>query len=773
MALQHLDDEQIRTWTRPQKDRWWLENVFRGNMPQLTIRAGITGFFLGGVLSATNLYIGAKTGWSLGVGVTSVILSFVIFRTFAKLSIARDMTILENNAVQSIATAAGYMTGPLISALMAYMFVTNTVMEWHKMLLWNVVASLLGVLVAFPMKRRFINDEQQPFPEGRACAVVLDSLYPDAPAGGTKNLDAEGMPIATPAQARAPGGVDAGLFKAKALSWAAGIGAGFQLLVATGYMAILQISVLGTTKAKDGLLKIPERLDEWLYKAEHKAGEWVPNIAGISANQLGVQVVFDLSMVGAGGLMGMRIANSLLLGMVANYLVLAPIMIKAGEIVPKNYAKIVQADGTYDMAQAIFGRPYLTQSWCLWWGVAMMVTASMFGLFAKPKLLLSAFTGLFGRKKPQEDCVRNIELPLWVSFVGVPIVAAAIVWLNHEWFGVSWWLGALSIPLIIVLTLIAANATALTSTTPTGSLSKITQFTFGAIQPTNPGTNLMTAGVTTEVASNASNLLMDIKPGYMLGAKPRQQAWGHCIGIMAGAIASTPLYYILFLSNRAESTPIEQHVTNTWAVPGAIQWAAISKVIEGMGHAPSGVSAVQVGADGISKLWGVLPVSAAWAMLAGAIVAIIFEALRTATRGKFPLSAVGIGLGVVLPIESTIMMWLGAAFFTGMERKYHQKLGSFGWRLWVDSKEAVCAGLIAGWALLGIGDGIIAAFVPYPEDAAEAARMQVEQAAVKASELSGTMAMPADAAATNPGPEFKVPAGSPAAPATPQAPTPK
>jgi hypothetical protein len=32
-------DEQIHTWTREQKDRWWLENVYRGDMPQLTLRA--------------------------------------------------------------------------------------------------------------------------------------------------------------------------------------------------------------------------------------------------------------------------------------------------------------------------------------------------------------------------------------------------------------------------------------------------------------------------------------------------------------------------------------------------------------------------------------------------------------------------------------------------------------------------------------------------------------------------------------------------------------
>jgi uncharacterized oligopeptide transporter (OPT) family protein len=299
--------------------------------------------------------------------------------------------------------------------------------------------------------------------------------------------------------------------------------------------------------------------------------------------------------------------------------------------------------------------------------------------------------------------------------VGVPIFSALIIWLNHEWFGVSIWIGALSIPMIVLLTLIAANATALTSTTPTGSLSKITQFTFGAIQPTNPGTNLMTAGVTTEVASNASNLLMDIKPGYMLGAKPRQQAWGHCIGIVAGALASTPLFYVLFLWNRTADVSIEQHVSETWAVPGALQWAAISKVIEGMGTSPAGASLVQT-VDGIQKLWGVLPVSAAWAMLAGATIAIILESARLISRGKFPISAVAIGLGVVLPPESTIMMWLGAAFFATMERRYIQRVGEFGWRLWVDSKEAVCAGLIAGWAIMGIGDGLIAAFLPYPSE---------------------------------------------------------
>ena len=82
--------------------------------------------------------------------------------------------------------------------------------------------------------------------------------------------------------------------------------------------------------------------------------------------------------------------------------------------------------------------------------------------------------------------------------------------------------------------------------------------------------------------------------------------------------------------------------------------------------------------------------------------------------------SVGIGLGAVLPPDSAIMMFTGASIFAFLERRYHRAVGTFAWRLWVDSKEAVCAGLIAGWALLGIGDGVVGAFELFPANDAEA-----------------------------------------------------
>ncbi len=176
--------------------------------------------------------------------------------------------------------------------------------------------------------------------------------------------------------------------------------------------------------------------------------------------------------------------------------------------------------------------------------------------------------------------LRHIEFPLWISVVGVPLFSVLGAWVTHEFFGVPWLLAFISLPLIFVLTVICTNSMALTSWTPTGALSKITQFTMGAIDRTNPASNLIPAGMTGEIASNSANLLSDIKPGYMLGGKPRQQAIGHVIGIFAGALACVPLFFLLFLppdANGVRSTATM--VSDQFALPAALQWKGVAELI--------------------------------------------------------------------------------------------------------------------------------------------------------------------------------------------------
>src|SRR5579863_746734 len=363
MALQQLSDQQIRTWTRAEKDDWWFRNVYRGNLPQLTIRSGVTGFLLGGVLAATSLYIGGKTGVGIGVGLTSVILSFAIFRSLHSAGLSRDFTILENNCTQSIATAAGYMTQPLIASLSAYMLVTGRIIPWWQMLVWMVTVAILGVLVAFPLKRRFINQDQLPFPEGRACGVVLDALY--------------------------TGGAAAGMFRARLLGLAA-LGAGlYQLLISDGWMKLLQFRLLRMDRWA-GLkepLTLHDRLDTYYYNAAASFNLWIPKILGTDVRQLGLRLTLDAAMLGVGGLMGIRVASSCLLGALVNYAILAPIMIQRGDIVQRTLAAGVVVP---------ISRGEIVNQWALWWGVTMMVIGSLVSLLGRPEIFTTAFKSLRG-----------------------------------------------------------------------------------------------------------------------------------------------------------------------------------------------------------------------------------------------------------------------------------------------------------------------------------------------------------------------------------------
>ena len=245
-------------------------------------------------------------------------------------------------------------------------------------------------------------------------------------------------------------------------------------------------------------------------------------------------------------------------------------------------------------------------------------------------------------------------------------------------------MGAVAVPLVFVFTLIGANSTALTAITPTGALGKLTQLTFGALAPGNIKTNLMTAGITGEVASNASNLLMDIKPGYMLGGKPRHQAIGHVFGIFAGALASVPVFYYAFLKN-----DINNLASDTYPMPAAQIWRAVAELLT----------------EGISNL----PLTAAWAALVGAVLGGVMEFARVKSKEhKFPLSPVAMGLAFVIPWSTCFAMFLGSFLFWVCARKWKSEDSRMN-KVVVQNQEPICAGIIAGGALMGIAIALAAA----------------------------------------------------------------
>lgn len=612
MAIPHLGEEQLRTWSLEQKDRWWLENVYRGDMPQLTLRSALTGVFLGAILSVTNLYVGIRTGWSLGVGITSVILAFAAFKVLHRVGLGRDLTILENNASQSIATAAGYMVTPLCSSLPAYMLISGAVLPAWQVIPWIIAVSVLGVLYAFPLKKRFVNEEQLPFPEGYAAGVVMDSIHTGSGAEG--------------------------LLKARILGAGAALSAVIQVLRSEKVMHFIRAPFLA----------IPEYWDAFVYRF------FTPRLAGIPLQDLNFRLDSSIVLMGTGGLMGVKAGASLLVGGVVNYLVLAPWMMRQGVIDGVGFRAITK--------------------WSLWWGVAMMTTSSLFSFFSKPSLLASSFRGMLGRRG-QRDVLAHVELPLRVSLVGVPVLGALVVAMASWFFRVHWWMGALAVPMVFFFAVIAVNSTGLTSITPIGAMGKLTQLAYGAIAPGNMTTNVATASITAEVVSNASNLLMDIKPGYMLGAKPRQQAVGHVLGILAGAFAVVPVYYLLMGPDTSRLT------SDALPMPAAQVWRAVAELL----------------ARGLSSIHP----TARWGVVVGGLLGIAMEWANLRTRGKFPLSGVGLGLATVVTFPDVISMSAGSLLFWFLGKRLADPARR-GHGVLVANRETLCAGVIAGGSLIGI-----------------------------------------------------------------------
>jgi uncharacterized oligopeptide transporter (OPT) family protein len=257
-------------------------------------------------------------------------------------------------------------------------------------------------------------------------------------------------------------------------------------------------------------------------------------------------------------------------------------------------------------------------------------------------------------------------------------------------------LGAIAVPLVFVFALIAVSATGLTGITPTGVLANLTQLSFGVLAPRNITTNIIAGGITAEVANNAANLLMDIKPGYMLGAKPRQQAVGHLLGALSGLVLSVPVWYFVLVQG-----DIGRYGTEKIPAPAAMQWKAVAELLM----------------SGVSNLH---PTARA-AVLVGAVVGVAVEASKQLTKNRFPLSAMGLGLAFVLSFHDVWAMFLGSLVFSALGRKtkrWERTNAPAPTKPWfalaTENTETICAGVIAGGALMGIGVSVLDLLV-FPE----------------------------------------------------------
>lgn len=137
---------------------------------ELTVRVVLLAIILTVLLAMSNAYLALKLGILTSASIPAAIISMGILRFF------KDSTILENNAVQTAASAGEAVAGGIVYTIPALIIIGF----WnHFDYLTNffiaVSGGFLGVLFSIPLRRILVHDRSLKFPEGRAIAEVLKS----------------------------------------------------------------------------------------------------------------------------------------------------------------------------------------------------------------------------------------------------------------------------------------------------------------------------------------------------------------------------------------------------------------------------------------------------------------------------------------------------------------------------------------------------------------------------------------------------------------------
>ena len=136
---------------------------------ELTQRVIIVGVVLGVLMTAANAYLGLYAGMTVSASIPAAVMSMIILRTMFK-----DVSILENNAVQTMASAGESLAAGVIFTVPALLVMNIwTSIQWMETLIIATLGGLLGTMFTIALRRLFIVEEALPYPEGVACREVL------------------------------------------------------------------------------------------------------------------------------------------------------------------------------------------------------------------------------------------------------------------------------------------------------------------------------------------------------------------------------------------------------------------------------------------------------------------------------------------------------------------------------------------------------------------------------------------------------------------------
>jgi putative OPT family oligopeptide transporter len=463
-------------------------------MRELTIRSILLGGILTLVFTAANVYLGLKVGLTFATSIPAAVISMAVLRWFS------NSTILENNIVQTVASAAGTLAAiifvlpglVMIGYWQGFPFVTTTAI--------TMLGGILGVLFSVPLRRAMVVDSPLPFPEGRAAAEVLQ-VGSNSRAGEEEST--KGLSV---------------------LVWSSLVSAGFAILTQTRLVAA-------------------------------EASAWFKAGAGAT----GISGGLSFALMGVGHLVGISVGLAMFLGLAIGWWILLPILTAQ---MPMEGGPQAWAGAIFTQHVRFFGAGVIGVAavWTLLkiagpvlGGIrsAMAASAARRGgeaLALEERDLPIAIVGLGSLA-----ILVPIAWLLWTVIAGgplagsaAPLIAGALLFILVIGLMIAavcgymaGLIGASNSPVsgIGILSVVAASLMLVGlfgRDTPAGTAEALVAYA------------LIVTGLVFGIATISNDNLQDLKTGQLVGATPWRQQVALIFGVIFGSLVVPPVLQVLY-----------------------------------------------------------------------------------------------------------------------------------------------------------------------------------------------------------------------------------
>ena len=620
------------------------------NIVEITVKALILGALLSMILAAANAYIGLLVGLTVSASIPAAAVSMGVLRLF------RSSTILENNMVQTAASAGESITAGIIFTIPALVMMKAwSGYEYGPMVAIAILGGILGVAFTIPLRRALIVEAQLAFPEGQATAEVLKT-------GGIKRNP----------ETASIGQANTGFMR---LLQATGIGAGFKFCEsAVGFLG----SNIATAKS-------------WM------SGKYL-FLADISISP---------ALIGVGYIVGLNIAMLVFMGGIIGTLIGVPLnwafnhdSIMATVGIESSIAWVdLNTNQWWILAN---------QSWqdCRRIGVGAMMVGGLWSLITLMRPLIDGVRSSLNAYRASQSITTvtlrtDLDTPINYVFIVILISILPLFLIFNYALGdypdkilVSTVMTFLMLIFGFIFSSVAGYMAGLvgSSNNPVSGVTIATVIVSalillqlmgneGLAATLGPIAVMYLAGLICSAAAIAGDNMQDLKCGHILGATPWCQQLFQIIGVVAAAII-IPLILQLLDNQYGIGRPS----LNPSAIPNSVLAAPQASLMMTLAD----------GIFGTGIQWNFIMMGF---LLAAALIVLDKIQENRGSSFRFPVLAVAVGiylpLGLSIPIFiGGILAWLVKRQSSAHSEKYQQKCENTGL--------LIASGLITGEALMGV-----------------------------------------------------------------------